>query len=313
MRARGINYDTGSFPGNQLTRKAFDPAIVRREMTVIASELHCDAVRISGREPERLSVAARHAADAGLEVWFSPFPVDLQPQQVLPVLADCAQRAEEVRQAGAEVVFVTGCEISAFCGGFLPGGTYMERLTAMITADLEWWMSLGPVVERLNAFLAEAAATVRGHFGGRVTYASGPWEAVDWTPFDLVSIDAYRTAQNAGTFRAHLREFFSHGKPVAITEYGTCAYAGAGDLGGMAWQPPPGAVPDEDEQVRYLGELLDIFEEEGVDTALWLSFANYDKPGDRDIASYGVVRMLEENRWEPKKVFHAMAARYQRS
>jgi hypothetical protein len=43
-----------------------------------------------------------------------------------------------------------------------------------------------------------------------------------------------------------------------------------------------------------------------------LSFANYDKPGDRDIASYGVVRMLDETNWEPKKVFHAMAARYQR-
>jgi hypothetical protein len=312
MRARGINYDTGSFPGNQLTRKTFDPETAAREMAVIAGELHCDAVRVSGREPERLGVAARHAADAGLEVWFSPFPVDLHPEQLLPLLADCAQRAEAVRRTGAEVVFVAGCEISAFCGGFLPGDTYMDRLTAMLTADVEWWTSLGPVAERLNDFLAEAAATVRAHFGGRVSYASGPWEPVDWAPFDLVSIDAYRTAQNAGTFRAHLREFFSHGKPVAITEYGTCAYAGAGDLGGMAWQPPPGAVPDEDEQVRYLGELLDIFEEEGVDTALWLSFANYDKPGDRDIASYGVVRMLDETRWEPKKVFHAMAARYQR-
>lgn len=312
MRARGINYDTGSFPGSQLTRKTFDSETVRQEMAVIAGDLHCDAVRVSGREPGRLSVAARHAADAGLEVWFSPFPVDLDPEQLLAFLAECARRAEAVRLAGADVVFVAGCEISAFCGGFLPGATYMDRLTAMLTADLEWWMSLGPVVERLNAFLAEAAATIRGCFGGRVTYASGPWEAINWAPFDLVSIDAYRTAQNAGTFRAHLREFFSAGKPVAITEYGTCAYQGAGDLGGMAWQPPPGAVPDEDEQVRYLGELLDVFEEEGVDTALWLSFANYDKPGDRDIASYGVVRMLDETRWEPKKVFHAMAARYQR-
>ena len=80
----------------------------------------------------------------------------------------------------------------------------------------------------------------------------------------------------------------------------------------MAWQPPTGAVPDEDEQVRYLDELLDVFEGAGVDTALWLAFANYDKPGDRDIASYGVVRMLDETNWEPKKVFHAMAARYQR-
>ena len=30
MRARGINYDTGTFPAGQLTRKAFDPATVKR-------------------------------------------------------------------------------------------------------------------------------------------------------------------------------------------------------------------------------------------------------------------------------------------
>jgi hypothetical protein len=123
MRARGINYDTGTFPAGQLTRKTFDPGTVRREMTVIAGDLHCDAVRVSGREGERLGMAARHAADAGLEVWFAPFPVDLPPGQLLPFLTDCAQRAETVRQAGAEVVFVTGCEMSAFCGGFLPGDT----------------------------------------------------------------------------------------------------------------------------------------------------------------------------------------------
>ena len=313
MRARGINYDTGTFPGPQLTRKTFDPGQVRREMAVIADDLHCDAVRISGRDAERLSIAARHAADAGLEVWFSPFPIDFPPEEVLPFFVDCARRAEALREGGAQVVFVTGCELSAFARGFLPGDTYRDRLHAMTTADLDWWTSLGPAVERLNDFLTEAAAAVRAHFGGRVTYASGPWEPVDWKPFDLVSVDAYRTAQNAAVFRARLREFFSHGKPVAVTEYGTCAYRGAGDLGGMAWQPPPGAVPDEEEQVRYFTELLDIFEDEGVDTALWFSFADYGKPGDRDIASYGVVRMLDETRWEPKKVFHAMSARYRRS
>ncbi|MFD4633760.1 hypothetical protein ACFVYR_31965 [Streptomyces sp. NPDC058284] len=231
-------------------------------MTVIAETLHCDVVRISGGDAERLSTAVRHA--------------------------------EALGQGGAQVVLVTGCELSAFAHGFLPGDTYLDRLKAMATADIHWWTSLGPVPERLNAILAQATTTVRAHFGGKVTYASGPWEPVDWARFDVVGVDAYRTAQNADTFRTHLREFFSHGKPLVMTEYGTCAYRGAGDLGSMAWQPPHRTTPDEDEQVRYLNELLDIFEEEGVDTALWFSFANYDKLRDRDIASYGVVRLLDE-------------------
>jgi hypothetical protein len=210
------------------------------------------------------------------------------------------------------VVFVTGCEISAFCDGFIPGDTYRDRIQAMATADLQWWTSLGAVQERVNAFLAEAVATVRAHFGGRVTYAAAPWESIDWSPFDLVGLDAYRAAYNVDTFRSDLREHFRHGKPVAVTEYGTCAYRGAGDLGGMAWQPPAGAVPDEGEQVRYLTELLDIFEEEGVDTSLWFTFAGFGKTKEQDLSSYGVVRMLDETHWEPKEVFHAMAARYAR-
>ncbi|MEU5941683.1 hypothetical protein ABZ807_21420 [Micromonospora sp. NPDC047548] len=312
MRARGINYDTGFLPGDHLSRKTFTPEIVRRDMAVISDELHCDAVRVSGRDPERLSIAARYAAAAGLEVWFAPFPVDLPADRLLPFFADCAQRAEVLRRDGVEVVFVAGCEISAFCGGFIPGDTYGDRLRAMATADLEWWTSLGPVQQRLNDFLAEAAATVRAHFGGLVTYAAAPWESVDWRPFDIVGVDAYRAAYNADTFRSEVRGHFAHGKPVVVTEYGTCAYRGAGERGGMAWQVPDGAVPDEDEQVRYLAEMLDIFEDEGVDTALWFTFAGYGHAGERDVGSYGVVRVLDESHWEPKQVFHAMAARYRR-
>ncbi|MEU3075003.1 hypothetical protein [Streptomyces laurentii] len=312
MRARGINYDTGFLPGRDLSRPAFTPATVRRDMEVIAGELHCEAVRVSGREPERLSIAARCAAEAGLEVWFAPFPVDVPADDLLPFFAECARRAETVRRRGAEVVFVAGCEMSAFCGGFLPGDSYGERLATMAGADLEWWNGLGPVQERLNTFLARVATTVRAHFGGRITYAAAPWEFVDWTPFDLVGVDAYRAACNADSFRSGIRAHFAHGKPVAVTEYGTCAYQGAAERGGAAYQVPDGAVRDEDEQVRYLNELLDVFEEEGVDTALWFTFAGYGRPGEADLGSYGVVRVHDETHWEPKKVFHALAERHRR-
>ncbi|MGP4021628.1 hypothetical protein [Saccharopolyspora sp. 5N708] len=215
MRARGINYDTGFLPGGDISRKNFDPEVVRRDM-------------------------------------------------------------------------------------------------AVISGDLDWWSGLASMHERLSGFLAEVAATVRTDFSGKITYASAPWESIDWTPFDIVGVDAYRAAYNADTFRSEVRGHLAYGKPVAITEYGTCAYSGASERGGSAWQVPPNATADEDEQVRYLTELLDIFEAEGVDTALWFTFAAFNRPGPLDLGSYGVVRTLDETRWEPKKVFHAMAARYQR-
>jgi len=312
MRARGITYDTGFLPG-AASRPEFPHDVVRRDMAVIADELHCDVVRITGGDLERLRVASGYAVDCGLEVWFSPFPVDLPPEGMFTFFADCARRAEDLRRGGAEVVYVAGCEISAFGSGFIPGDTYQDRIQAMAAADLRWWTSLGPVLERLNGFLAEAASVVRKDFGGRLTYAAAPWESVGWAPFDLVGVDAYRAAHNAESFRNELRGHLAHGKPVAVTEYGTCPYQGAGERGGMAWQPPGGAVRDEGEQVRYFTELLDVFEEEGVDTALWFTFAGFNRPAENDIGSYGVVRMLDATRWIPKEVFGVMAERYARS
>lgn len=310
---KGINYDTGFLPGDHLSRTAFDAETVAREMRVIADELHCEVVRISGGDLDRLTVAAEHAVAMGLEVWFAPFPVDLTQDEMLALFADAARRAESLRRSGAEVVLVTGCEITAFGKGFMKGRTYAERLDTLMNADVAWWTSFAQVMPRFNAYLAQVAETVRPLFGGRLTYACAPWEQVDWAPFDVAGVDAYRAAYNAADFAGELRAHFKHGKPVAVTEFGTCPYKGAGERGGAAWVVPEGAEYDEGEQVRYFTELLDIFEREGVDTALWFTYAAYSRPGDADIGSYGVVRMLDDTRWEPKEIFHAMAVRYARS
>lgn len=299
LRARGINYDTGFQPGEAFSRPEFDPGEVRRDMATIAGELHCDAVRISGSLPQRLSVAAEAAADAGLEVWFAPFPVDQTPPEMLALFEECARRAERARRAGAAVVFVTGCEASVFGSGFVPGATYRDRLAGMTGGDPAFWAEAAKGIEAFAAFLPEAAATARRSFGGPISYASGPWEPVDWAPFDFVGVDAYRPTDMA--------DHLAHGKPVAVTEFGTCPYRGAGELGGMAWQPPRGAVHDEDEQVRYLNELSEVFERIGIDTALWFTYARF-KPGtDGGLGSYAVV----EPDGRRRKVFAAMAQRYQ--
>ena len=130
MRGKGINYDTGFCPGGENSREHFDADVVRSEMRIIARELHCTAVRISGGEPARLSIAGELAAAEGLEVWFAPFPCELTTDQLAPLFEDCADRAEHLRQSGASVVLVTGCELTLFGAGFLPGGTVFERIAA---------------------------------------------------------------------------------------------------------------------------------------------------------------------------------------
>lgn len=337
LRGKDITYDTGFLRAGASTHEPFGPAVVKREMLIIRQDLHCNAVRVTGGDPSRLEIAASHAAAAGLEVWFSPFTNDLTADQLLELLADCAERAERVRQQGAEVVFLTGSEVSLFTVGFLPGETLKDRIDLLGTPRLRAQMAAVPA--RIHDFLGKAVGLVRERFRGRLSYASLPFERVDWTPFDFISTDAgYRSIEVADRSRDGIRALVAQGKPVAVTEFGCTTHSGAADLGGrgdtiVEWGSDGGPVRlkgeytrDEQEQATYLHELLDIFEAEGVDTAFVNTFSRYDLPHrstpseDFDMASYGVVKVLERGTgptypdmaWEPKAAFTALSDRYAR-
>ncbi|UQS26337.1 hypothetical protein L1857_27745 [Amycolatopsis thermalba] len=328
MRAKGISYDTGFVQNGKCSRTRFDPELVERELRTIRDDLHCTAVRITGGDPERLEFAATRAADLGLEVWFSPYPLELTEAETLKLFADCAERAERIRRRGAEVVFVAGAELSLMNKGFLPGEGARERVASL----LDNREHIGEVASRINDFLARAVAVVRERFGGPVTYASVQLERVDWTPFDFVSVDLYRTAEIADRFADGVRVLVAQGKPVAITEFGAATYRGAGDLGASGLDAveydDDGPVRlngvyerDEEGQAAYLRELLETFDAAGVDSAFVFTFALYDhvhRPGgdpcqDLDLASYGVVKVFADRDglpWEPKAAFAAIGEYY---
>ncbi|GAA3154790.1 hypothetical protein [Nonomuraea roseoviolacea] len=338
MRAKGISYDTGFVVNGTIGHPGFDPDVVAREMRVIRDDLHCTAVRVMGGDPERLEIAAGHAADLGLEVWFSPYPLELTEEETLALFADCAERAERIRRRGAEVVFVTGAELCLMNKGFLPGDDIDERV-ALLSRPERVRELVGGVRTRVNDFLGRAVAVVRERFGGRVTYASVPLEGVDWTPFDLVSVDLYRSAEIVDVFEQGVRTLVAQGRPVAITEFGSATYRGAGDRGALGLEIveyAPGTreplrltgehARDEEGQAAYVRELLEIFDSAGVDGAFVFTFALRDHPhrpdgdprDDLDLASYGVVKVYEDRSgtaypglpWDPKAAFAAVAGHY---
>lgn len=344
----GITYDTGFPSRGTTTREPFHPDVVQREMRIIHDELHCNAVRITGGDPNRLKIAATDAARAGLEVWISPFTNGLTQEQLLDLLADCAEHADGLRRNGAESVVLTGSELSLFTLGFLPGDTLEQRL-ALVADPLRIRPIIGDVRARINDFLRRAVEVIRARFSGKVTYASLPFEGVDWTPFDIISTDAaYRTKATAAHFRENIRAFVAQGraqgKPVALTEFGCTTHRGAADGGGdslvegalIVWDDNARPVRlngeyvrDEEEQAKYLREVLEIFEAEGVDYAFVNTFARYDLPHssnpgkDFDMASFGVVKVLDDQSeargrshadmpWEPKIAFNTLADLYGR-
>ncbi|XVU29512.1 hypothetical protein ACQPZJ_21285 [Actinoplanes sp. CA-054009] len=334
MRGRGITYDTGFVLRGRNSRRVFDPGQVEREMSIIKEDLHCTAVRITGGDPGRIEAAAAIALRAGLEVWFSPYPLESTESEMLALFADCAQRAARL---DGDVVFVAGAELSLMNPGFLPGRDTRERVAALRgSADVR--ETIGTLTVRINDFLGRAVAVVREHFAGPITYASVPLERVDWAPFDFVSVDLYRSALVADQFAEGVRALVAQGKPVAITEFGSATYKGAGDAGAegldiVEYDPDGGPVRltgvherDEEGQARYLRETLTVFDTEGVDTAFVFIFAlgdhvhrpDGDPRDDLDLASYGIVKVYEDRAgrtypdmpWEPKAAFAAVAAFY---
>jgi len=316
MRAKGINYDTGFFNKGASTREPFDLAEVRRELEIIRDDLHCNAVRITGGDAGRLDEAARIAAELGMEVWFAPFTCDLSAAEML----------------------VLGAEISLLNRGYMPGDTLGERVE--ILSDLpRLRAAMATVPAQVNAFFARAVPLVRARFGGPITYAAMPFERVDWARFDIIALDNYRTAEVAHHFAESMRAVVAQGKPVAITEFGCTPYRGAASRSSrsgeiVVWNPetamPAGLngdyVRDEAEQATYIRELLEIFDDAGIDSTFVFTFVQYVLPhranprDDLDMGSYSVVKVYEDRfgttypdmRWDPKAAFHALADHYGR-
>jgi hypothetical protein len=339
MRAKGITYDTGFVREGLPSRQRYDPDTVRRELEIIRDDLHCNAVQITGGDAGRLEVAGRIAAELGLEVWFSPYPLELTTDQIMGLLVDCAVRAERIRASGAEVVFVAGVELSLMNRGFVEGADVGERLSRLLADPGGRSERIAEVSERLDAFLREAVVAVRERFGGKITYAAIPFERIDWSPFDFTTVELIRSAEVADRFRDGVRTLVAGAKPVAITGFGTATWRGAGAIAPRSMEiieyDPDSGVPirldgdylrDEAGQASYLTELLEIFDTEGVDSAFVFLFAleslphrpDGDPRDDLDLASLGIVKVLDGRTgttypgmaWEPKAAFTAVAEHY---
>lgn len=340
IKHKGINYDVGTFTrGKEVSsREIFDLAVVEREMEIIKNELHCTSIRISGQDINRLTAAAEYALKQGLEVWLSPAFVDADENETLDYFSQCAKSAESLRTRYHNIVLVVGCELTFFMKGLVLGNTAFDRINTFMKPWklLQSTILKGSFNKRLNTFLSRAVSVMREHFHGKLTYASGPWESVDWTLFDFVGVDYYREEHNCKLYREKLREYFKYSKPVIITEFGCCTYKGAEDKGGYGWaivdrsrtpyQLKGEFIRDEGVQAKYITELLDIFSEEKVAGAFAFTFISPSYPYnenpiyDLDMAAYSLVKTYVDKNgityndmsWEPKQSFYALAEYYSR-
>lgn len=163
-----------------------------------------------------------------------------------------------------------------------------------------------------------------------MTYASLVFELVDWSLFDFVGVDHYRSKRIEDKYIELLKPSFVHNKPVVITEFGyaTCqegldsegflASAGLGGnivdqrslflhhvplLGRFVRPHLKGShVRDEAWQARQLVDQLTVLDSAGVDGAFISQFVSplwpYDgNPRyDLDMASSSLVKSYADKR-----------------
>ncbi|CAG7640318.1 hypothetical protein PAESOLCIP111_04123 [Paenibacillus solanacearum] len=332
MKRRGVNYDVGIETSGFRSRPVFEIEVVRRELAIIKHDLKCNAVRISGTDPDRLMAAAEIALNQGLEVWLSPHLHDQEEDETLRYTVQCANRAEELRRRYSGLVFILGCELTLFMQGIFEGDTIFDRVSSPGFMES---IRTGEHNMRLQAFLTKAIREVRERFRGEITYASAPLETVDWSLLDYIGLDHYRDIRNHDSYASKLTSYARWQKPVIVTEFGCCTYQGAEDAGGRGWMIVDRTSParkrlnaeyirDEVLQAKELVEQLTVLDAAGVEGAFVFTFAAPTMVHDReplhdlDMASYALVKSLADGRgvrfpdmrWEPKQSFDAVARYY---
>ena len=304
MKRRGVCYDVGRVLDGQNWRPELSVSERHRELEIIGRDLHCNAVKIHGQDISTLLATAEDALSLGLEAWLAPEMWDRTADETLGYVIAAASDAQRLYQRWPGRVYLSvGTELTFFMRDILEGATFGERLANPGLIDR---LRAGTLNEPLNEFLARASDAVRRVFGGGITYASLPFEQVEWRRFDFVGVDLYRDATNRESFADIVRRYVSLGRPVTVTECGCCTYRGAEDAGGqgsaiidITATPPRLKAPyvrDEALQAHELTQLVALFDAAGVDGTFIHTFVqplnayNADPRFDFDMASFSLVK-----------------------
>ncbi|MEW1830304.1 abortive phage infection protein [Streptomyces sp. NPDC088196] len=328
LRRHGVVYTVGE---GETPATAWNPRRMRADLRAIRDELHADTVDVTGDGVDRLTATAAEAAELGLHIWLQPTLADVPERDILEHLAETGRFAERLRRQGASVDFSVGCEFWLFVPGIVPGATVLDRVQNILNGTFD----PAKMQRRLNAFTKKAAALGRSVFHGNLSYAAAQDDEVDWTLFDIVGIDYYSYFSQPADYVRELSQYRRWGKPVAITEFGTCAYKGAEKTAGMGWnvvdydkdpeEIKGHLIRSEHTQAAYVTALLNIFESMNFYGAMAFEFVTPDAPHrahdprhDLDMASYSITKTIKDRpydpsspwHWEPKEAFHALAWHY---
>jgi len=280
MPIKGIVYNTGY---------ALDESDMQESVDVIAEELGCNAVRIKGYKDEMIEKCVNLAIDKRIKTilvgpdygsWRN-ISIDEHTRRII----EFSSIAERLRQESNSVTLVVGNELTIETSGIYEGQTYLERIeeTPQRMHDRRYH-------EKLNSHLGAILQGVRAHFDGEVTYAAGDWEDVDWHEFDVVGSNEYYASEwfTEAEWVQKLARLKKWGKPVFITETGSCSFAGCGRWGAGAWHRWVDQKYSEEEQAKNIQKSLELCADASVTGVFLFSFIHDDELMRKE-TSFGIL------------------------
>jgi len=265
MQFKGINYDAGNRYGIVDSGRHIDIERLKGDLKFI-KDLNCNAIRMHGYHINKLILYSKEALKAGFTVWISPRLIDGNRQQTVEFVKKVAVEAELLRQEfEKKVYFIVGNELTLDSKAVFNAPKIGDRMK-------EYSENSGAGHTTIINFVNTLATESRKIFRGPITYAALSTETVDWYQFDIVGVNLYKSGRNGETYETYnskLLGYLAHRKPVAITEFGICAYRGAsieGDISGNIVKYSLGGpkLPTNDE-LRKLIEKNVIDENERAD------------------------------------------------
>lgn len=335
MKIKGMNYDIGiEFAyGNPNSRNnIWNKEAFKRDLEIIRDELHCNALRLSGTDVQDMIEGTEMVLKAGLDCWVSPHYIDAPLDDVEQKTLATAAGVEPLRAKypDNEVVIIYGCEMHHFAP-FLPGNNFTERVNCLSNPDAP--AILKEATDKLNTYFARTIPEMRKVFGGRITYTTVTFENIDWTPFDIVCLDQYKSMYNRDTFWNEIDPYIeiakAQGKPFVVPETGCCTFKGCSDYGAAGYMScyPVGngelnAVFEraEKEQADYFTDIFEEFDRPDVEGVFAFTFVYSEMPHvdndpirDLDLGGFSIVKSYKDGRagtvykdvnWDPKEAFY---------
>ncbi len=341
IKFRGINYNAGTEYDSSVYRSdKIDLERLKKDLVLI-KKLNCNVIRMYGSHIDKLILYSEKALKQGFHVWISPRLIDGNKQQTIKFVKEASKKAEQLRKKYRKVVFIVGNELLIDSKAVFDAPRLFQRVDFLksyinfkfsikneIPQLRQTYSSMRIFLEKTDSSIKKFVEILRmeasKNFKGQITYASLPWEEINWNNFDIVAVNLYKNQWNASTYVDELRKFKSFSKPIAITEFGTCAYKGASKLGGSAYDVvdyrtktiKKGVIRDESEQTKYLKELIELYWKENIFATFifdfkeeWKIHSNNPRK-DLDLSSFGIVKVLKNGNVITKKAFNVVRKLY---